>query len=92
MESRSDNLIKLLDLLREFGVIIVAKESWTIKANIEVKKNKCTILILFNPEVHRIINSFCLSNFRIEKIKERRKDMGINFVTIFVIFNNENNK
>ena len=82
---------KFLDLLREFGVIKTAKESWVIKANIEMKKNKFANFILFNPVVHKIISSFCLSNFKIETTKARRKDIGINLVSILVMFNNENN-
>ena len=70
----------------------VAKESWTIKANIEIRKNKFTTLILFTPVIHKIINSFCLSNFKIEKIKEKRNEIGMNFVIMFVMFKNENKR
>ena len=78
--------------LRELGVTKVAKNIWNNKANIETRKKRLTSFILFTPAVHKIINSFCLSNFKIETTNERRKEIGINFVIMFVTFKSENRR
>ena len=54
-----------------------------------ITKKILTIFIFDNPVVHRIKNSFCLSNFIIETVKDKRKDSGINRVIIVVMFNIE---
>ena len=43
------------------------------------------IFIFFIPDVHKIINSFCFSNFTIDKFKANKKESGINFVKMLVI-------
>ena len=55
--------------------------------NIAINKKILTIFILFNPVVHKINNSCCLSNFKIEIVKDNKKASGINRVIIVVIFN-----
>ena len=66
-----------------FGFIIEAK---TICKNItinEILTKKLTNLILFNPAVHKIINSFSFSNFKIASTSDIKNERGMNLVKIF---------
>jgi hypothetical protein len=54
-----------------------------------IKKKIFIIFILFNPTVHKINNSCCLSNFEIEIIRDNSKDNGTKREAIVDIFNSE---
>ena len=55
----------------------------------EILRKKFTIFILFKPAVHKIINSFSFSNFKIANTNDIKNERGINFVKIFGMFNKE---
>ena len=57
--------------------------------NNDIRNNRLTIWILFNPDVHKTINSLSLSNFKIVRIEANKNEKGINFVSILVIVKNE---
>ena len=80
-----DELTNDLDLFKAKGVINVEKMIWIKSINNEIRKKRFINFILFNPVVHKIISSFCLSNFTIDSVKANKKESGINFVIILVI-------
>jgi len=50
--------------------------------NNEMRNIRLTIWILFNPDVHKIINSLTYSSFEIVSIADIKKEKGISFVNI----------
>ena len=89
IKSRFDHLIKGLEWFKISGFTIEARIIWIIVTRKETIKKKLTTLILFNPAVHKIINSLSSSNFKIVRKRAIKNDNGMNFVNIFEIFKNE---
>ena len=54
--------------------------------NIDTQKNKRTTWIFLTPEVHNIINSFSSFCLTIKIVSANKKESGINFVNIPIIF------
>ena len=77
------------DLFNVEGVITTDHKICNIVISIEIEKNKFTIFILLSPDVHKIINSCCLSNFKIDIIRAKRNDKGMNLARIVVMLYNE---
>ena len=67
------------------GVIILLIISCKHINNKDIRNIKLTTWILFNPDVHKTINSLSFSNFKIVIIEVIKKANGIIFVAIFGI-------
>ena len=74
---------------RDEWVIYSDKQNWINVMKIEIMITKFTILILFKPDVQRIISSLSFSSFNIVNIEAIKNEKGINFVIILGIVKKE---